>query len=173
MSKNNTIKMALVAVVSASGAVSMTAQAQDATVGTIAEVLGNLSVNSNPINFGKFTPGQNAGYISIGADQSVSGLSGVTLIGGASAGELYLYGTPGQNVSVSIAGVSSLVGPGAPMVLNQVGLSNGSTSLGSNSVISLSPNGASTVKLFGQLEVPGNQTPGVYFGTVNVVVSYV
>ena len=176
MSKSSVIKMSLVAVIAAATPSAM-AHANGATasesVGSAAFVLANLQVTSSPIDFGRFTASTTAGSVVIGANQASSGTNGVTLIGGSSAGELVIAGTANQNVSLAISSVSSLTGPGTAMSLNDVAFSNGSATLGASPTLALDNSGSKIVKLFGSLAVGANQTPGVYSGTVDVVVTYV
>lgn len=176
MSKSNTIKMSLLAVVSVA-APSAIAQANGATatesVGSNAFVLANLQVASSPIDFGRFTAASTSGSVVIDANQASSATNGVTLIGGASAGELAITGTANQNVSLAISSISSLTGPGTPMSLDNVAFSDGALTLGANPTLALDNSGNKIVKLFGSLNVDANQAPGVYSGTVDVVVSYI
>ncbi len=176
MSKSNTMKMSLLAVVSVA-APSAIAQANGATatesVGSNALVLANLQVTSSPIDFGRFTAAPSAGSVVIGANQASSATNGVTLVGGASAGELVITGTANQNVSLEISSISSLTGPGTAMSLSNVAFSNGASTLGASPTVALDNTGNKIVKLFGNLAVGANQTPGVYSGTIDVVVTYV
>ena len=174
--KTHTIRMSLLAVV-AVGASGASALAEGETASTTLEsralVLKHLQIAGSAIDFGRFTVSNTVpGTIAIGANNVGVGTAGVTLVGGATAGSVSFSGTGNQNVSLTIT-PTTLTGPGSPMLLTNVGFSDGSNALGASLSTQLDGSGNGGYSIYGTLNVAANQTPGVYTGTVDVVVTYV
>jgi len=143
-------------------------------VDTRAQVLSNISLRSQALNFGKFTVSNTtAGTIVVGASGTIGDTAGTTYVGGGGIGGITIAGGGGQQVQLTVTDVSNLTGPGGAMSLSNVNFGKSGSSVGTSPTVTLDNNGSGNLDIFGTLNVAAAQTPGQYAGTITVTATYI
>lgn len=142
------------------------------------------------MSFGRLAPVATAGTVTVDGLSGACTASGVVQLGGCQAAQFVGMAARNSNARISLTGVTSLTGPGAPMTLsnvfvvndatisfagnpnangNGVGLTQGN---GNQRYSVTSSSGIFTLNLGATLNVNAGQLPGVYTGSITVTVQY-
>jgi len=135
-----------------------------------ATILVPLSINEDlTMEFGDIAPDAAGGVVTISTAGTVTGPANfiVNTTGTIRAAQFTVTGEPTLNYVISFpnAGLETLNGPGAPMLLN-----NYTTSLASP--VAIGGGGTSTFTVGADLTVGANQTNGAYSGNYTIQVDY-
>jgi hypothetical protein len=166
-------KLALIASFAmVAAAVSAPSLATDSTAGSTAEVMVPITLTKNTdLKFGKFA-GTTGGDVTISPLGTRSNTAGVVLAAGTvSAASFAIKGSPDANISVSLAGSTTvLTGPsGATMNLALASDLTGALLTGT---ATLNATGDQALNVGGTLTVAANQAAGSYTGTIAASVNY-
>lgn len=163
----NKMKLALAGAIVATGMVSNAAYAATEQADATVQVLAAVQLSAvTDLNFGVVAASAAGGTVSLaaasGATPSATGV--IAISGGAPASFQVTQATNGELIDLTVGNAAALTGPGAPIALSGLALSNASITFNSASL--------QTVYVGGTISLNPNQVAGTYTGTFDVTAEY-
>ena len=154
------------------------AHAANATLSVSAEIVNAVNVTQNtPLSFGRFTLA-GAGAVSIAAetDGSNSSTGGVSLVNSAQRGLVTITASSGAKMLVTV-GNATLTNSGSSdttltMSSAECALDNGGAATVGSCSFTMPESGIALVGIGGTLNAGGDESIGLYSGTITVIANF-
>ncbi len=163
----NKMKLALAGAIIATGMVSNAAYAATEQADATVQVLAAVQLSAvTDLDFGVVAASAAGGTVTIGAASGATpSATGVIAIGGGAPASFQVtQATNGEVIDLTVGNPAALTGPGAPIALSGLTLSNASITFNSASL--------QTVYVGGTISLNPNQVAGTYTGTFDVTAEY-
>ncbi|MBK8376196.1 DUF4402 domain-containing protein [Sphingorhabdus sp.] len=164
----NKIKFAFAMSAVAAAMGSTAAYADTETATATATILQAVEVTvDNGIDFGTIAASAAGGTVTLPNASNTRTCTGVVCIGTASRAAFHVSNAnDGSVIAISVGNPQALTGPGAPMTLSALSMSD------ADGLITFDSAALETVYVGGQLSIGANQTAGVYNGSFDVTAEY-